>query len=241
MNSDQYIVTVFSFKKSKNSHHPIPNHIKGSMATTSMEHSKASTTTVQTVQDMDHSFNSSVSTNYGPPLDYSFRNISSLEKLERHRPPRQSLRKQRRSPSGRYNSNVIRLANNNLVDTTGLYRMALDVVEFPEDIAWLDLSFNEITSISDDILEFPALKMIYLHGNKIRRFADIQKLQQLPNLYSLTLHGNPIENYPNYRSSIICMFPQLKSLDFAKVTEAEKDKAKLHIIVNNNNVKKYSV
>ena len=29
---------------------------------------------------------------------------------------------QRRSPSGRYNSNVIRLANNNLVDTTGLYR-----------------------------------------------------------------------------------------------------------------------
>ena len=67
MNSDQYIVTVFSFKKSKNSHSKV---------------------------DMDSSFNSSVSTNYGPPLDYSFRNISSLEKLERHRPPRQSLRKQ---------------------------------------------------------------------------------------------------------------------------------------------------
>ncbi len=49
------------------------------------------------------------------------------------------------------------------------FRMALDVVEYPEDIAWLDLSFNEITTINDDILEFPALKMIYLHGNKIRR------------------------------------------------------------------------
>merc|ERR1712038_1349360 len=179
--------------------------------------------------------------NYGPPLDYSFRNISSLEKLERHRPPRQSLRKQRRSPSGRYNSNVIRLANNNLVDTTGLYRKALGVVEFPEDIAWLDLSFNEITAVSNDILEFPALKMLYLHGNKIRRFADLSKLQQLPNLYSLTLHGNPIENFPNYRASVICMFPKLKSLDFAKVTEDEKDAAKLHIIVNNTNVKKYSL
>ena len=50
---------------------------------------------------------------------------------------------------------MIRLANNNLVDTTGLYQMALDVVEFPEDIAWLDLSFNEIGAVSDDILEFP--------------------------------------------------------------------------------------
>ena len=97
----------------------------------------------------------------------NFRNISSLNELEQ-RQPRQVLRKQRRSPSGRYNSNVIRLANNNLVDTKGLYKMALDVVEYPEDIAWLDLSFNEIGAVSNDILEFPALKMLYLHGNKIR-------------------------------------------------------------------------
>ena len=42
--------------------------------------------------------------------------------------------------------------------------MALDVVEFPEDIAWLDLSFNEISDVSDDILEFPGnflLSQIY--------------------------------------------------------------------------------
>ena len=37
------------------------------------------------------------------------------------------------------------------------------------------------------------------------------------------------------------MFPNLKSLDFAKVTDDEKDAAKLHIIVNNTNVKKYSL
>ena len=55
---------------------------------------------------------------------------------------------------------MIRLANNNLVDTTGLYQMALDVVEFPEDIAWLDLSFNEISDVSDDILEFPGMSVI---------------------------------------------------------------------------------
>ena len=45
---------------------------------------------------------------------------------------------------------MIRLANNNLVDTKGLYKMALDVVEYPEDIAWLDLSFNDITKVSNE-------------------------------------------------------------------------------------------
>ena len=53
----------------------------------------------------------------------------------------------------RYNSNVIRLSNNNLVDTHGLYPLALDLVEFPEHIAWLDLSFNNIEEVTDDILE----------------------------------------------------------------------------------------
>ena len=53
----------------------------------------------------------------------------------------------------RYNSNVIRLSNNSLVDTRGLYQLALDLVECPEDIAWLDLSFNHIQEVTDDILE----------------------------------------------------------------------------------------
>jgi len=160
---------------------------------------------------------------YGPPLDYSFRNISSLSSLP-SRYPRQSLRKQRRSPSGRYNSNVIRLSNNNLVDTHGLYQLALDLVECPENIAWLDLSFNDIEEVTDDILEFPNLKMIYLHGNKISSLTDLSKLKSLPNLYSVTLHGNPLENKPDYRSSILTMLPYLRSLDFAKVTDRERKK-----------------
>ena len=78
--------------------------------------------------------------------------------------------------------------------------------------------------------------MIYLHGNKIKKFSDLKRLTQLKELYSLTLHGNPIENAPNYRSSVISMFPDLKSLDFAKVTEDEKDSARLQIIVSKNSL-----
>ena len=178
-------------------------------------------------------------------------NITLKCKLSNSRYPRQSLRKQRRSPSGRYSSNVLKLANNNLVDTVGLYKMAVDVIENPEDIGWLDLSFNHITAISEDILEFPALKQISLHGNQISSFKDLEILRRLPNLKSITLYGNAIENYPNYRSTIIFMFPQLDKLDLAKVTEGEKDSAKLQIIVSKNGngrgkqskagVKKYSL
>ena len=100
------------------------------------------------------------------------------------------------------------------------------------------LLLTPLFQISDDILEFRALKMIYLHGNKIKRFSDLKHLTPLKNLYSITLHGNPIENVPNYRSNIISMFPDLKSLDFAKVTEDEKDTARLHIIVSKNSLGK---
>ena len=31
-----------------------------------------------------------------------------------------------------------------------------------------------------------------------------------------TLNRNPLENYPNYRTTVISMLPNLKSLDFAK-------------------------
>jgi len=111
--------------------------------------------------------------------------------------------------------------------------MALDLVESPEEIAWLDLSFNDIDQITDDLLEFSNLKMIYLHGNKISSFGDIARLSVLPNLYSLTLHGNPIENFPNYRASVLAILPHLRSLDFAKVTGGEKDHKKQNIIVSN--------
>jgi hypothetical protein len=75
--SDQYYITVLSFKKTSfKKHHPPP---------------------VPSI-NMDSSFSSSMSqsqsSQYGPPLDYSFRNLSSLANLERSRPPRQSLRKQ---------------------------------------------------------------------------------------------------------------------------------------------------
>ena len=102
------------------------------------------------------------------------------------------------------------------------------------------MSQSEHANTTFILSRFPNLKMIYLHGNKISSLTDLSRLTLLPNLYSLTLHGwvlcsilhrkyalhepllilaiarNPLENSPNYRSSVLKMLPYLRSLDFAK-------------------------
>lgn len=49
------------------------------------------------------------------------------------------------------------------------------------------------------------MMVIYLHGNKINNFCDILSLGELKGLTKLTLHGNPIEEVPNYRSFMILL------------------------------------
>ncbi len=41
--------------------------------------------------------------------------------------------------------------------------------------------------------------MLYYHGNNITNLQDVLKLQQLPKLNKLTLHGNPIAEAKNYK------------------------------------------
>ena len=134
-----------------------------------------------------------------------------------------------------------------------------------EGIRFSNLQISKIKIFQKTILslkfKFPANYSILLSAGKLNfkfrivfwRFEKHSALSEKSHLYKLLCKIAPQFSLLRFceflrglsifllRSSIICMFPQLKSLDFAKVTEAEKDKAKLHIIVNNTNVKKYSV
>lgn len=124
----------------------------------------------------------------------------------------------------RYITSTLWLSNNLLSSMEGLQRLADRVLDNPAYLSWLDLSFNEINEIGEDIEKFTNLKILYLHGNKIANIADILKLRKLQNLRSLTLHGNPIEDVPCYRGYIIYLLPQLLVLDFSPVIAAEKKK-----------------
>ena len=99
----------------------------------------------------------------------------------------------------------------------------LQVMEQPEHLTWLDLSFNKLTSISTELAEFSSLKIMYLHGNMLKELGKVlQTLRSLPRLYSLTLHGNPLEEHKRYRVKILNSLPQLRSLDFTNVTVSDK-------------------
>ncbi|XP_039297026.1 leucine-rich repeat-containing protein 51 [Nilaparvata lugens] len=158
----------------------------------------------------------------GPPLDYSFKSLSSIEELKMQR-PRRGVKRYRKASTGRYNCTALRLNNNQLVSVHGIHAVAYQLLEHPETLTWLDLSFNRITVVPPEITSFNALKILYLHGNQLSDLnSTLRPLKCLEELYSLTLHGNPLEERKGYRARVLVNLAQLKSLDFNNVTSADR-------------------
>lgn len=65
--------------------------------------------------------------------------------------------------------------------------------------------------------------MLYLHGNEIWQLSEVLKLEKLPYLRKLTLHGNPIAELKNYKLWVGSHLPNLRSLDFSTITKVDRD------------------
>merc|ERR1712167_545299 len=122
-----------------------------------------------------------------------------------------------------YVSTAIRLNNNTLSDLADLQSVMSSILVNWQWLAWIDLSFNDISVIDVCFSSFPELRLIYLHGNAIEKIAEIDKLKNVQHLHTLTLHGNPIEMSENYRFHVLKKLPHLKTLDFSAVTKQEKN------------------
>ena len=127
--------------------------------------------------------------------------------------------------------NSIFLNNNEIRSLTPLYP-TLDAVMWNVDrLEWIDLSYNYLTKIDADLLEFVNLKTLYLHGNYVAKLTEADKLRALP-LQSLTLHGNPIEQISGYRMYLLGMFIDsnslFKKLDSVVVTRKERDNVRVY-------------
>lgn len=101
--------------------------------------------------------------------------------------------------------------------------------ENPYNLIWLNLSYNYLVKIEDEILNFPLLRTLNLNGNYISDLEEVRKLGNLSELRNLTLNSNPFEEIEGYRMYVIGLmfakYETLRKLDNVYITTAEHDSA----------------
>ena len=104
-------------------------------------------------------------------------------------------------------------------------RVLEDVMWNSQNLQWIDLSYNYLETIDQEILKFPHLRTLYLHCNYISNLEEVRKLQDLEQLRNLTLYGNAIEQIKGYRLYVLgLMFEKnenLHKLDSVLVSKGE--------------------
>ncbi|XP_076832824.1 leucine-rich repeat-containing protein 51 isoform X2 [Brachyhypopomus gauderio] len=159
---------------------------------------------------------------HGAPVDFSFKCICKLPEE-----PNIGVRPPTKNSEGKFSSRALRLNNNIISDLAGLNDMLSAVFVEPTRLAWIDLSFNDISHIHPVLTELVELRMLYLHGNSVCNLSEVDKLGVLPLLHTITLHGNTIENERNYRGHVISTLPHLKMMDFSAITKQERAMASI--------------
>ncbi|GCB60586.1 leucine-rich repeat-containing protein 51 [Scyliorhinus torazame] len=161
---------------------------------------------------------------YGPIVDYSFRNLETLSDCVKLT-PRSGFRPNQYTEDKKLKSCSLRLSHNQLCEMTGLNQLIPALLVEPERLFWIDLSFNIFPSIDPVLLKFTKLQILNIHANQISELFEVDKLVSLNRLRSLTLHGNPMEQTKGYRSYVVEVIPQLKSLDYSLITKQDRSTA----------------
>lgn len=122
---------------------------------------------------------------------------------------------------------AVKLSNNKIKSIRDLppflnKRLLFDAIV---NLKSLDLSFNKLTSLKEmKVLKiYPNLKILYLHGNQLSKIDDVRYIPK--SVVNLTIHGNPLDSYVNYRFHALAVLENLKVLDFSTVTKKEKESA----------------
>ena len=76
----------------------------------------------------------------------------------------------------------------------------------------IDLSYNYLTTINDEITKFPNLQNLYLPYIYIKDLGETKKLNIIKVLKSLNMFGNPINQVPNYRMWVLAFFMRVMTI-----------------------------
>ncbi|XP_016098027.1 leucine-rich repeat-containing protein 51 isoform X1 [Sinocyclocheilus grahami] len=159
---------------------------------------------------------------FGSPVDFSFRELNTVSDMLSDE-PNPGTRPLKRDSEQKILSATLRLNNNFLSDLTGLMDTLSTLYAEPTRLAWLDISFNEFQHIHPVLTQLKELRLLYLHGNRICKLSEVDKLAVLPFLHTITLHGNPIVTERDYRAHLIGTLPHVKMIDFSAVTKQERE------------------
>ncbi|CAH8507940.1 unnamed protein product [Schistosoma bovis] len=163
------------------------------------------------------------------PLDYSFLNIKNVSDLTvccpRIIPSSNSVIK--KDINEKWVTRTLKINNNQIEDISTLPVVVHELFGDTSSLTWLDISCNNIPIIPNSFSSLKHLKIIYMHGNKIATLQEVIKLRQLPKLTKLTLHGNPIEKEKGYFHTVLSILPNLVTLDFTGISQADKQTAAL--------------
>lgn len=128
----------------------------------------------------------------------------------------------------KYYGTALKLSENQISSLNGLEEAINTIMNNPDEVSWLDLSFNMISTLEGIPKNLP-LKSLYLHGNQIHDLKALLPLREFKELKSLTIHGCPVSEIKNYRFQVLAILPQLKNLDFSGVTKKDIETAKTFI------------
>ena len=122
------------------------------------------------------------------------------------------------------------------VENLGVLLDGYDAIDFTDnEIAKLEnfplmkrlrslyMANNRISRVEEGLgAALPYLQTLVLTGNRVASLAEVNALSSLSSLLNLSLLQNPVTRKPNYRWYVVWKFPELRVLDFQRVTLKER-------------------
>jgi Leucine-rich repeat (LRR) protein len=84
-------------------------------------------------------------------------------------------------------------------------------------ITILKLDDNGLRNLTN-IEKLERLQSLFVSGNRIPEFWEVDRLSELPHLMEISLINNPVSRKPNYRNAIIKRLPSLIILDGKEIS-----------------------
>jgi hypothetical protein len=88
-------------------------------------------------------------------------------------------------------------------------------------ITCLRLEDNGLRNLQN-VEKLERLQSLFVSGNRIPEFWEVDRLSELPHLMEISLMNNPVSRKPNYRTAIIKRLPALIVLDGKEITPEER-------------------